>query len=39
LPFSSRTKQNSALCVAGMDCDLGGRVHAALMQGVALSEN
>jgi hypothetical protein len=39
LPFSSRTKQNSALCVAGTDCGLGGRVHAALMQGVVLSEN
>jgi hypothetical protein len=35
----SRTKQNSALCVAGTDCGLGGRVHAALMQGVVLSEN
>jgi hypothetical protein len=30
---------NSALCVAGTDCGLGGRVHAALMQGVVLSEN
>ena len=39
LPFSSRTKQNSALCVAGTDCGLGGRVHAALMQVVVLSEN
>ena len=39
LPFSSRTKQNSAMCVAGTDCGLGGRVHAALMQGVVLSEN
>jgi len=39
LPFSFRTTQNSALCVAGADCGLGGRVHAALMQGVVLSEN
>jgi hypothetical protein len=39
LPFSSRTKQNSALCVAGTDCGLGDRVYAALMQGVVLSEN
>jgi hypothetical protein len=38
-PFSSRTKQNSALWVAGTDCGFGGRVHAALMQGVVLSEN
>jgi len=37
--FLSRTTQNSALCVAGADCGLGGRVHAALMQGVVLSEN
>jgi len=36
LPFSSRTTQNPALCVAGTDCGLGGRVHAALMQGVVL---
>src|SRR5215469_16783189 len=35
----SRTKQNSALCVAGTDRSLGGRVHAALIQGVVLSEN
>jgi len=39
LPFSFRTTQNSALFVAGADCGLGGRVHAALMQGVVLSEN
>jgi hypothetical protein len=39
LPFSSRSKQNSALCVAGTDCGIGGRVRAALMQGVVLSEN
>jgi hypothetical protein len=39
LQFSSRTKQNSALCVAGTDCGLGGLVHAALMQGVVLPEN
>ena len=38
LPFSSRTTQNSALCVAGTDRGLGGRVHAALMQGVVLPE-
>jgi hypothetical protein len=39
LPFSPGPKQNSALCVAGTDCGLAGRAHAALMQGVVLSEN
>jgi hypothetical protein len=39
VPFSSRTKPKLALCVAGTDCGLGGRVHVALMQGVVLSEN
>jgi hypothetical protein len=38
-PFSSLTKPKLALCVAGTDCGLGGRVHVALMQGVVLSEN
>jgi hypothetical protein len=37
--FPDGDEQNSALCVAGTDCGPGGRVHAALMQGVVLSEN
>jgi hypothetical protein len=37
--FPDGDEQNSALCVAGTDCGLGGRVQTALMQGVMLSEN
>ena len=37
--FPDGDEQNSALCVAGTDCGLGGRVHAAWMQVVVLSEN
>jgi len=37
--FLPGPSQNLALCVAGTDCRLGGRVHVALMQGVGLSEN
>jgi hypothetical protein len=37
--FPDGDEQNSALCVAGTDCGLGGRVQTALTQGVVLSEN
>jgi hypothetical protein len=37
--FLPGPRKISAQCVAGTDCGLGGRVHAALMQGVVLSKN